>query len=117
VTPGPGSAGVWDLPTRLFHWALVALAVFSYTTGKLGGEWMAWHMRSGYAILALLGFRLACGFAGPAPARFASFLRGSAGALAYLHALRAGDRRAPAAALLAASAAAVYWLVVVFPGS
>ena len=83
----------WDLPTRLFHWVLVALVVFSYTTGKLGGEWLAWHMRSGYAILALLGFRLAWGFVGPRPARFASFLRGFSTAIAYARGLRAGERR------------------------
>ena len=28
---------VWDLPTRIFHWALAALVVFSFTTGKVGG--------------------------------------------------------------------------------
>ena len=85
--------GAWDLPTRLFHWALVVLVVFSYGTGKLGGEWLAWHMRSGYAILALLGFRLAWGFAGPRAARFASFLRGPATAVAYVRGLRAGEQR------------------------
>ena len=89
-------APAWDLPTRLFHWALTALVVFSYVTGKLGGEWMTWHMRSGYTILALVGFRLAWGFVGPAPARFASFLRGPASALAYLRGLRAGNRPTPA---------------------
>jgi len=85
--------GAWDLPTRLFHWALVVLVVFSYATGKIGGAWMEWHMRSGYAILALLGFRLAWGFMGPAHARFASFLRGPSTAAAYVRALRGGERR------------------------
>jgi len=46
---------VWDAPTRLFHWALAILAVLSFTTGKLGGSWMGWHVKSGYAILAFLG--------------------------------------------------------------
>ena len=81
-------ARAWDLPTRLFHWSLALLVAASYTTGKLGGEWMAWHMRSGYAILALLGFRLAWGFVGPPPARFASFVRGPAAAMAYLRSLQ-----------------------------
>jgi cytochrome b len=67
---------VWDLPTRLFHWLLAALVVFSFTTGKVGGGWMDWHVKSGYAILALLLFRLAWGFVGSETARFASFLRG-----------------------------------------
>lgn len=88
-----GGSAAFDLPTRIFHWALAALVVFSYTTGKLGGEWMAWHMRSGFTILALLGFRLAWGFVGPSPARFATFVRGPAAAMAYLRELR--PRQAP----------------------
>jgi len=65
---------IWDLPTRLFHWLLAALVVFSFTTGKLGGDWLTWHFRSGYAIASLLLFRLLWGFAGSRYARFASFL-------------------------------------------
>ena len=65
---------IWDLPTRLFHWLLTALVVFSFTTGKLGGDWLTWHFRSGYAIAALLLFRFLWGFAGSRYARFASFL-------------------------------------------
>lgn len=65
---------IWDLPTRLFHWALAAFVLFSFTTGKLGGDWLTWHFRSGYAIASLLLFRLLWGFAGARYARFASFL-------------------------------------------
>jgi Prokaryotic cytochrome b561 len=61
-------------PTRLFHWSLASLVVFSFTTGKLGGDWLTWHFRSGYAIASLLLFRLLWGFAGSRYARFASFL-------------------------------------------
>ena len=83
---------VWDLPLRLFHWALVALAVFSYATAKLGGAWTEWHMRSGYSILALLLFRIAWGFAGSGTARFATFVRGPRAAAAYLRQWREGNR-------------------------
>jgi cytochrome b len=65
---------IWDLPLRLFHWLLAALVVFSFTTGKLGGDWLTWHFRSGYAIASLLLFRFLWGFAGSRYARFASFL-------------------------------------------
>jgi len=65
---------IWDLPTRLFHWLLAALVIFSFTTGKLGGDWLTWHFRSGYAIASLLLFRLLWGFVGSRYARFSSFL-------------------------------------------
>lgn len=84
---------LWDAPVRLFHWALAALVVFSYATGKIGGSWLEWHMRSGYAILALLAFRLAWGVAGSETARFASFLRGPRATIAYARGLAL--RRAP----------------------
>jgi cytochrome b len=48
---------IWDLPTRLFHWLLGALVVFSFATGKVGGDWLTWQFCSGYAIASLLLFR------------------------------------------------------------
>lgn len=81
---------IWDLPVRLFHWSLAVLVVFSYVTGKIGGSWLEWHMRSGYAILALVLFRIAWGFVGSDTARFASFLRSPAAAIAYLRELARG---------------------------
>jgi cytochrome b len=67
---------VWDLPVRLVHWAFVALLVFQFVSGKVGGELIAWHLYSGYAMLALVVFRILWGFAGSTHARFASFLAG-----------------------------------------
>lgn len=65
---------VWDLPTRLFHWSLAALVAVSWLSGQFGGQpWLEWHFRSGYAVLALLVFRLLWGFAGDRYARFSSF--------------------------------------------
>jgi cytochrome b len=85
---------VWDLPTRLFHWSLLALVVASVTTGKfdslLGPNTLEWHKRSGLAILALLLFRLGWGFAGGTHARFASFLRGPKPVLDYAKGLVCG---------------------------
>ena len=74
---------VWDLPTRIFHWALAVLVVFSFVTGKIGGTWLEWHMKSGYTILALLLFRVAWGFVGSDTARFSHFVRGPRAALGY----------------------------------
>jgi cytochrome b len=85
---------IWDLPTRLFHWILVVLVVFSVVTAEIGGNWLDWHMRSGYCILTLLLFRLLWGFAGSYHARFANFVRPPAAALAYLRGLRSGSAAA-----------------------
>ena len=81
---------MWDLPTRIFHWLLAVLVVCSYITGKAGGPWLDWHMKSGYAILALLVFRLAWAFVGPTHARFTSFVRGPREAWQYTRTLFAG---------------------------
>jgi cytochrome b len=86
----PRAILVWDLPTRLFHWAIVALVGASFVTGNIGGDALAWHFRSGYAILALLLFRLAWGFAGTRHARFASFVRGPGATLRYARMLMSG---------------------------
>ena len=75
---------VWDLPTRLFHWSLAGLMVVSVATAKIGGAATEWHFRSGYAVLALLVFRLLWGVAGDRYARFAAFVRGPRKVLAYL---------------------------------
>lgn len=64
---------VWDLPTRLFHWALAACIVGSLVSVQVGGNAVAWHFRFGYAILTLLLFRIAWGFVGPRHARFSNF--------------------------------------------
>ncbi|MEX2488355.1 MAG: cytochrome b/b6 domain-containing protein [Pseudomonadales bacterium] len=66
---------VWDLPLRLFHWALVILVSVSLYTGLTGGlTLMDYHMLSGYGILTLLVFRLAWGLFGTRYARFAAFV-------------------------------------------
>lgn len=80
----PAQIHVWDLPTRLFHWALAACLVGSFVSIKLGGNAVAWHFRFGYAILALILFRLAWGVVGPRYARFASFPPRPVAALHYL---------------------------------
>ncbi len=75
---------VWDLPTRLFHWALVLCVTGSVVTAKLGGNATVWHLRLGYAALALLAFRLLWGMVGGRWSRFSSFVYGPAAFLRYL---------------------------------
>jgi cytochrome b len=74
---------VWDLSVRLFHWALVALLLFQAVSGKLGGRLIDWHLYGGYAVFALVVFRVLWGFAGSITARFASFLVRPAAALSF----------------------------------
>lgn len=68
------TVGVWDLPTRLFHWLLVLAVAGAVVTVKLGGTWMQWHERCGLAVLGLLVFRLCWGLFGASTARFRHFV-------------------------------------------
>jgi len=84
---------VWDLPTRLFHWTLAACLVGSVVSAKVGGNAMNWHFRLGYAVLALLAFRLLWGFVGGRWSRFASFVYAPATLWRYLRGqARPGER-------------------------
>lgn len=83
VLPDPDSPGaatersrvaVWDLPVRAVHWLIVLLLVGLIVTGKLGADWLVWHMRFGQAMLVLVVFRVIWGFVGSRHARFTSFL-------------------------------------------
>lgn len=101
-TPEPAKTAqiaVWDLPTRLFHWALVALVGFSWWSAEEGhGDW---HMWSGYAILSLLLFRLLWGLVGGSTARFTNFVRGPGAVVAYLRDMKGwrGTGHSPLGAL------------------
>ncbi len=75
---------IWDLPTRLFHWLLVAAIGGAYFTGETGGNWLVWHGRLGMFIVGLIAFRLTWGFIGSTYARFATFVRGPSTIKAYL---------------------------------
>jgi cytochrome b len=75
---------IWDLPTRLVHWALAGCVLFSIVTAKIGGNAMQWHLLSGYTIAALLAFRMLWGFVGGRWSRFASFVYAPSALLRYL---------------------------------
>ncbi len=78
----PGKVRVWDLPTRFIHWALVVLIPYAWWTAT--HDQLERHRLVGYSLLGLILFRLIWGFAGSAPSRFASFVRGPASVLRYL---------------------------------
>jgi len=75
---------VWDLPTRLFHWALVTCVTGLAITGSVGGNAMVWHFRFGYAVLTLLLFRVIWGLVGGHWSRFAAFVYAPQSVINYL---------------------------------
>lgn len=76
------SLRVWDLPTRLFHWSLVALLLAMWWTGE--ERRIGLHTTLGVLLVGLLLFRLLWGLFGSETARFRSFLKGPATVLAYV---------------------------------
>ena len=62
---------VWDLPVRVFHWALVSCFLIAYLTED---DFMTLHVYAGYTIIGLLIFRLLWGVIGSRHARFTNFV-------------------------------------------
>jgi cytochrome b len=75
---------VWDLPTRLFHALLAVAVIAAIITAHVGGNAMAWHLRLGCTVFALLAFRLVWGVAGGHWSRFGAFAYGPAALARYL---------------------------------
>ncbi|MDA0340905.1 MAG: cytochrome b/b6 domain-containing protein [Proteobacteria bacterium] len=73
---------VWDLPTRVFHWALVICLAAQWFTGEF--EFQDLHEIGGVTVLILVLFRLIWGFVGGEFARFSAFVRGPSKIKAYL---------------------------------
>ncbi|MFP5394108.1 MAG: cytochrome b/b6 domain-containing protein [Gammaproteobacteria bacterium] len=90
---------VWDLPTRLFHWLLVAAVTVAIVTGELGGDWMAVHGKAGLAIVGLVSFRLVWGLVGSTHARFLSFIPTPGRVRSYLTGRWEGHGHNPVGAL------------------
>jgi cytochrome b len=81
---------VWDLPTRLFHWTLVALVTLLWVTGEFGGldlnldlplvgqtylSNMDVHALAGQGVFILILFRLLWGIWGSTTSRFSHFVK------------------------------------------
>jgi len=82
---------VWDLPTRLFHWALAVCVAGLFITAEWGGSAMVWHFRFGFMVLTLLLFRLVWGLIGGHWSRWAQLPLHPAQVLAYLKGRLATD--------------------------
>ena len=64
---------VWDLPTRLFHWSLVASFAIAFLTAE-SEKLRDTHVVAGYTLAGLIVFRLLWGFVGGGYSRFSEFL-------------------------------------------
>lgn len=91
TSAGKSTVKVWDLPTRLFHWSLVALIAVLWASGEFGK--LDLHMKLGLAALTLIQFRIVWGFVGSRTSQFSHFVRGPAAIRDYLLAARRGAAR------------------------
>ena len=83
---------VWDPVTRLWHWLLAASVIVGWSFGEFRNfSIMQWHIYLGYFTGALLLFRFAWGWAGPAPVRHRTLFASLRDGPAYLR--RAGARQ------------------------
>lgn len=71
----------WDLPTRLFHWLLVAGLFMAWLSHNR--DWIEIHLWTGYAVLVLVSFRILWGFFGSVHSRFSDFMRSPLAVLRY----------------------------------
>jgi cytochrome b len=63
---------IWSLPTRIFHWLLVAGLVAAYILSD-EEELLNYHSSVGYMVGLLIIFRIVWGFIGPKYSRFSDF--------------------------------------------
>lgn len=82
------TVAVWDLPIRIYHWALAASVLIAWCTANI---FDSIHEITGYAVMALLVFRLFWGFAGGRYSRFRNFLRLLPTTFFYFRQLKRGE--------------------------
>ena len=80
----------WDLPTRLFKWALVATIVVAWASDKIGGGNPDLHKLNGRIVLILVVFRVLWGGVGGSTARFTRFVPSPGTSIGYGLALLKG---------------------------
>jgi len=86
---------IWDLPLRLFHWAMVTAVLVASVTGYLLPDWwLNIHAYAGYVLSGLLLFRLLWGIVGSKYSRFGSFPLKSAESKTHLLDLLRGRSKA-----------------------
>ena len=86
-TPADRTVAVWDLPLRLWHWALAVCVLAAWFTPTVLDRL---HRIVGYSVIALLVFRLVWGFCGSRYSRFRMLGVRLRAAPSYLWNLRRG---------------------------
>ena len=65
---------VWDLPTRVFHWAMVVMVALAWVSSEAEGSLLYIHIYSGTILLGFVVFRLVWGIIGSRHALFVDFV-------------------------------------------
>jgi cytochrome b len=80
---------VWDLPTRIFHWALAASFLGAFLTAD-SERLRDLHVLFGYTMVGLIAFRVVWAFVGTRYARFGAIAYGPAALRRYAASLLRG---------------------------
>jgi cytochrome b len=83
---------IWDLPTRVFHWALAGSFLGAYLLAEEDGS-RNLHVMFGYTVAGLLVFRLLWGFVGSTHSRFRDFAYSPGAGVSYVRDLVRGRAR------------------------
>ena len=83
---------IWDLPTRVFHWALAGSFLGAYLLAEQD-ELRSLHVMFGYTVAGLIAFRLLWGLIGSTHSRFRDFAYSPVEAVRYLRDLSTGRAR------------------------
>jgi len=90
----PSQRLLWDLPTRLFHWALALLFTGAFAVALLSSEHsqaFLVHMLLGLVLVFAILLRLIWGLVGSRPSRFTSFLFSPGELARYIRTVMAGE--------------------------
>jgi cytochrome b len=77
---------VWSVPTRIFHWLLVAFILVAFISAD-EDSWLSWHVAFGASAGVLVLYRILWGFVGPRYSRFSDLDIGIAPLKSYLFSL------------------------------
>ena len=87
---------IYDLPTRIFHWAFAGLFIFAFFIAKIVDDenpTFSYHMLAGLMLGGLVLLRIIWGFIGTRYARFSSFALHPKDLSQYIQGILKGDKK------------------------